>query len=166
MSPNRGITQSIATDEVNLPQFSKEARDAHICLSLASGSLYSIGQICNDGCEAYFKNNICTITKNGKLVLNGTYTANSQLWIADDIKASNALYNDAAKVKTFSHAAEPQTTINSSSYHTLSRAANALCTESHMAECIVFSMQIYSLQKYQLSEVLLMRDCYIPYLET
>ena len=35
MSPNGGITQSIATAEVKLPHVSKEARDAYIFLSLA-----------------------------------------------------------------------------------------------------------------------------------
>ena len=138
MSVNGGITQSIATDKVNLPHVSKETRDAHIFSFLASVSLYSVGQLCDDGCKAYFNKNICTITKNGRLVLSGTCTTNSQLQIADDIKASNALYNDPAKVKTFSHAAEPQTTINSSSSHSPSHAANALCPEPHMAARISF----------------------------
>ena len=114
MPPNGGITQSTTTAKFNLPHVSKEARDTHIFSYLASGSLYSVGQLCKDGCEACFDKNICTITKNGKLVLSGTRTTNSQLWIADDIKSSNALYNEAATVKLFSQAAEPQTTINSS----------------------------------------------------
>ena len=63
MSPNGVITQSIVTAEVKLPNVFKEACDAHTFLSLASGSLYSVGQLCDDGCEAYFNNNICTITK-------------------------------------------------------------------------------------------------------
>ena len=96
MSPNGGITKSIAIAKVKLPHVSKEARDAHIFSSLVSGSLYCVGKLCDDGCEAYFNNNICTITKNGKLVLSGTRTVNSQLWIANDIKSSNALYNYAA----------------------------------------------------------------------
>ena len=139
MPPNEGITQSNTTAEVKLPHVSKEARNAHIFLSLASGSLYSVGQLCEGGCEAYFNKNICTITKNGKLALSGTRTGNSQLWIADNIKSSNALFHDAAKVKTFAQAAEPQTTINSSSAHSPSHAANALCPEPHLAACIVFS---------------------------
>ena len=63
MSPNGGITQSIATAEVKLPHVSKEARDAHIFLSLSSGSLYSVGQLRDDGCEADFNKNIYTIKK-------------------------------------------------------------------------------------------------------
>ena len=86
MSPNGGITQSIVTAKVKLPHVSKEASDAHIFLSLESGSLYSVGQLCDDGCEAYFNKNICAITKNGKLLISGTRTANSQLWIAHNIK--------------------------------------------------------------------------------
>ena len=76
--------------------------------------------------------------KKGKLVLSGTRTANSQLWIADNTKSSNALYNDAATVNTFSLAAEPQKTINSSSAHAPSRVANALCPEPHLAAHIAF----------------------------
>ena len=52
LSPNRGITQSIATAKIKPPHVSKESRDAHILLSLASGSLYSVGQLCNNGCGA------------------------------------------------------------------------------------------------------------------
>ena len=138
MYPNGGITQYIANVEVKPPHISKESRDTHIVLSLASGSLYFFGQLCDDGCDAYFNKNICTITKNGKLVLSGTRTANSQLWTADDIKSSNTLYNDEATVKTFSQAAEPQTTINSSSAHAPSHVANALCPEPHLAARIAF----------------------------
>ena len=45
MSPNGGVTQYIATAKVKLPHVSKKARDAHIFLSLASGSLYFVGQL-------------------------------------------------------------------------------------------------------------------------
>ena len=105
MSTNGGVTQSIATAKEKLPHVSKTARDAHIFSLLESGSLYSVGQLCDDGCEAYFNKTSCTITKKGKLVLSGTRTANSQLWIADDTKSPNALYYDAAKVNNFSQAA-------------------------------------------------------------
>ena len=66
MSPNGGVTQSIATAKVKLPHVSKTARDAHIFSSLASGSLYSVGKLCDDGCKAYFNNTSCTITKKVK----------------------------------------------------------------------------------------------------
>ena len=138
MSSNGGITQSIATAKVKLPHVSKKSRDAHILSSLASSSLYSVGQLCDDSCEAYFNQSSRTITKKGKLVLGGTRTANSQLCIANNIKASNDLYNDTAKMKTFSQAAEPQTTINSSSAHAPYHAANALCPEPHLAARIDF----------------------------
>ena len=117
MSPNGGVTQSIATAKVNLPHISKEAHDAHIFLSLALGSLYSVWQLFDDCSEEYFNKTICTIKKKCKLILIGARTANSQLWIADDTKSSNALYNDAATVKNISQAAEPQKTINSSLAH-------------------------------------------------
>ena len=71
-----------------------------------------LGSYATTDCEAYFNKNFCTIKKNGKLVLSGTLTANSQFWISDDIKPSNDLYNDAATVKKNSQAAEPQTTIS------------------------------------------------------
>ena len=63
MSPNGGITKSIATAKVKLSHVSKESRNAHIFSSLASGSLYSVGQLCDDCCEAYFNKKICTIKK-------------------------------------------------------------------------------------------------------
>ena len=113
MSPHGGVTQSIATAELKLPHISKKAREAHIFLSLASGSLYSVGQLCDDGCKAYFNKTSCIISKKGKLVLSGTCTAKSQLWIADDTKSLNPLYYDAATVNNISQADEPQATINS-----------------------------------------------------
>ena len=138
MSPNGGVTQSIATAEVKPPQVSKTARDAHIFSSLASSSFYSVGQLCDNGCEAYFNKTSCTITKTGTLLLSGTRTANSQLWIADNAKSPNALYYDAAKVNNFSQAAKPQATINSSSALAPSHAANDLCPEPHLAARIAF----------------------------
>ena len=54
MYPNGEVTQSIATAKVKLSQVFKTARDAHIFLSLASGSLNSVGQICDNGCTTYF----------------------------------------------------------------------------------------------------------------
>ena len=138
MSPNGGVTQSSATAEVKLPHVSKTASDAQIFSSLASGSLYSVGKLCDDRCVAYFNKTSCTITKKVKLVLSGMRTASSQLWIADDAKSPNALYYDAAKVNNFPQAAEPQATINSSSALGPSHTANALCPEPHLAARIVF----------------------------
>ena len=63
MSTNGGVTQSIATAEVKLPHISKIARDAHIFSSLASGSLYFVGQLCDNGCESYLNKTTCNITK-------------------------------------------------------------------------------------------------------
>ena len=163
MSPNEGVTQSIATTEVNLPRVSIKARDAHIFSSLAPGSLYSVGQLCDNVSEEYFNKTTCTITKKVKLVLSGTHTANSQLWIADDTKSPNALYNEAATVNNFSQADEPQATINLSLAHTPYHAANTLCPEPHLAAHIAFSMQLYSSQKYLPSAEPLLRDYYIPY---
>ena len=146
MSPNGGITQSIATAKVKLPQFSKEARNAHIFSSLTSGSLYSVGQICDDVCEAYFNKNICTITKNGKLVLSGTRTSNSQLWIADDIKSSNALYNDAATVKLFHKLLNRRQ--KSTRHRRMHRPMRpTLCAQNHIwTHVLLFSMQLSSCQ--------------------
>ena len=112
MSPNRGVTQSLVTAKVNPPHVSKTARDAQIFSSLASSSLYSVGQLYDNGCKAYFNKTSCTINKKGKLVLSGTRTANSQLWISDDVKSPNALYYDASKVNNFSQAAKPQATVS------------------------------------------------------
>ena len=66
MYPNGGVTQSIATAKVKLPHVSKTARNYHIFSSLASSSLYSARQLCDDGCESYFNKTSCTITKKRK----------------------------------------------------------------------------------------------------
>ena len=112
---------------------SAEAREAHIFSSLASGSLYSVGQLCDDGCEAYLDKDVCRITKNGLLVLSGTRTPNSRLWIADDkhTAAFNAVFNDAERRKlNTSLSAEPQLSPT--------HVANDLCPEPHLAARIAF----------------------------
>ena len=58
MSPNGGVTQSIATAEVKLPHVSKTAREAHILSSLASGSLYSVITL-NVVNVAFFQETVC-----------------------------------------------------------------------------------------------------------
>ena len=166
MSPNGGVTQSIATAEVKLSHVSKTARDAHIFSSLASGSLYSVGQLCDDGCKAYFNKTTCTITKKVKLVLSGTHTANSQLRIADDTKVPNALYYDASKVNNFHRPLiHRQQSTRHWRLHCPTRPT--LCAQNHISpHASPFSMQLSSLQPYPPSEMPSMQDCYIPCQET
>ena len=62
MSPKAGISESIATAKVDLPHVSAEACEANIFSSLESGSLYSVGQLRDDGYEAYLDKDVCRIT--------------------------------------------------------------------------------------------------------
>ena len=54
VSPNGGISSSTHKAKLTVPHVSAQARKAHIFSSLASGLLYSIGKLCNDGCIAVF----------------------------------------------------------------------------------------------------------------
>ena len=62
-----------------LPQ---QARTAHIFPQLASGSLLSIGQLCDAGYTALFDKRKLYIFYNGKIILQGTRQP-SRLWTID-----------------------------------------------------------------------------------
>lgn len=68
---------------IDLPILPKEATVTHMFPSLASGSLLSIGQLCDAGCTALFTKTKLYIFFNGKIILQGTRGA-SRLWTIDD----------------------------------------------------------------------------------
>ena len=51
---NHATVQASHTGQINIPSLPPEARTTHIFTELASGSLLSIGQLCDHGCSAYF----------------------------------------------------------------------------------------------------------------
>ena len=70
--------QSTHTATLDLHDLPTPALTAHIFPKLASGSLLSIGQLCDYGCSAYFMRHSLLIFHKGKIILRGTRT--DKLW--------------------------------------------------------------------------------------
>ena len=79
--PNKQTMQATHTGELDIPHLPPAATKAHIFPHLASGSLLSIGQLCDSGCTALFTATKLYILYQGKLVLQGQRTINGhRLW--------------------------------------------------------------------------------------
>ena len=78
--PNHDRIQTTHQAKLKLPNLPSAAKDVHIFPSLASGSLMSIGQLCDSGCTATFTNRSAIITRNGKPVITGYRNPTSKLW--------------------------------------------------------------------------------------
>ena len=80
LCPSGASIKSTHTAEFNFKNFPPNQR-VHVFPSLASGSLLSIGQLCDVGCHAYFhKNNVKVIYQNN-IILSGTRTSQTNgLW--------------------------------------------------------------------------------------
>ena len=71
------------TTRVNVPmasELSKVSTQGHIMNSLQTGTLISIGQLCDDDCVAIFSKYNYNIVKNGKIIIEGPHTPHNQLW--------------------------------------------------------------------------------------
>ena len=73
--------QSTHTANLDLHGLPITATTAHIFPTLTSGSLLSIGQLCDHGCSAYFTRHNLLIFYKGKIILKGTRT--NKLWNID-----------------------------------------------------------------------------------
>jgi hypothetical protein len=62
------------------PELSTQAKTGHIFDSLQSGSLISIGQLCDDDCVALFSKYDVKIIKNGQGIILGKRNLNNGLW--------------------------------------------------------------------------------------
>ena len=82
MLPNKATMQATHTGLLNIPQLPLAARQAHIFPSLASGSLFSIGQLCDHGCSAYFERTKLYIMYNGRIIMQGS-RGPTKLWSID-----------------------------------------------------------------------------------
>ena len=80
--PNNTTIKSTHTAELDIPQLPANAKKTHIFPHLASGSLLSIGQLCDAGCTALFETHKLYIFHNGKIILQGTRQP-SKLWTID-----------------------------------------------------------------------------------
>ena len=61
------------------PRLSKKGKNAYIFDDLKTGSLISIGQLCDDECIAIFSKYNVDIIKEGQIIITGLRTANG-LW--------------------------------------------------------------------------------------
>ena len=79
--PDSCLMHSSHTAVLNLPSLPIAARTAHIFPALASGSLLSIGLLCDHGCHATFTATTVTVTHHGVIIATGarSHTTNG-LW--------------------------------------------------------------------------------------
>jgi hypothetical protein len=91
---------------------------AHIFLNLKFGSIRSVGQLCDYGCEATFTKHTVCITANGNMVPTGTrYDDAGGLWIMDNLSSPKTLQANAI-VGTVSSSLKKDTITNcDASFH-------------------------------------------------
>ena len=70
------------TATIQIPGLPTRALQAHLFPQLASGSLLSVGQLCDHGCTATFNKNELYIFHKGKIIVQGSRTKN-ELWEID-----------------------------------------------------------------------------------
>jgi len=78
--PNGDTLHSTHTVELTLPLLARAACQAHIFDNLDSGSLISIGQLCDHGCTAIFDKTQVTVSLDTKIVLQGSRSPSTKLW--------------------------------------------------------------------------------------
>lgn len=115
--PNGHIIHSTHVGELDLPDLPVAARIAHIFPDLSSGTLISIGQLCDAGCTATFSATNVIITLHDKVILSGPRLLSTKLWhlnlpSSTPINTTPAAFSNAARlsatpaeVVAFAHAA-------------------------------------------------------------
>ena len=82
--PDGIIDQATHTATLDVPSLPLQARQVHLFNKLASGSLLSLGQLCDAGCTAYFDNTAVYIFYQGKIILHGNRSIQTNhLWQLD-----------------------------------------------------------------------------------
>jgi hypothetical protein len=83
--PNGATMNSTHTAELDLPDLPSQARVVHLFPHLASGSLISIGTLCDAGCTALFRQHrLYIFNPKGRIIIQGTRQSN-KLWTIDPI---------------------------------------------------------------------------------
>ena len=77
------ITSSHTATLALHPSLPLSATTAHIFPALSSGSLLSVGLLCDHGCTADFHKDVVTITLAGEPILQGFRSPTTQLWTVD-----------------------------------------------------------------------------------
>ncbi len=78
--PNGRRIQASHRAELDLPSIPPAAREAYVFSGLSSGSLISMGLLCDHGMQAKFTAGRVEISQGGKIVLQGNRVAQSRLW--------------------------------------------------------------------------------------
>ena len=81
------------------PTFLQMQKKNHIFPALASGSLLSIGQLCDHGCSSYFDKSKLYILNNGRIVMQGTHD-HTRLWTIDNPQETTHSLNSVIDTPT------------------------------------------------------------------
>jgi hypothetical protein len=79
--PSGTTIQSTHQALLNIPQLPEAARVCHLFPALSSGSLLSIGQLCDHGCTAIFTSTKVEILLHNQAILVGTRSPHNRLWV-------------------------------------------------------------------------------------
>jgi len=82
--PDGSIICSTHTALLNIPSLAIDSRRCHVFPALnATGSLLSIGKLCDSGCTAVYDKTTVTIQRDGIVILRGHRDPTSRLWMID-----------------------------------------------------------------------------------
>jgi hypothetical protein len=91
--PNGTSINSSHTSDLLLTDLPPQARKAHILPGLVHNSLISVGQLCDNGCDAIFKKESVYVMNNGKCVMLASYDPHLGLWRVDLKKSTPAIHS-------------------------------------------------------------------------
>ena len=80
------------------------ARKAHIFPDFPGASLVSVGTLCDEGCTAHFDATSIIVLLRGRVVLSGTRTAATGLWIVNDKCRHTSTINTPHQASRHAHA--------------------------------------------------------------
>ena len=102
--PDMSTIQADQQGFLPLPNsISPEGSKAHVFEDITNASLISIGQLCDDGCEATFDKEKMNVSKNGKKILTGVRNLSDGLWDVklqpNSLKINAIIRKDKSKVE-------------------------------------------------------------------
>jgi hypothetical protein len=119
--PDGSTMSSTHVANLPLPHLSPIATKAHGFTHLASGSLLSIGQLCDAGCTAIFTNNEVTVHHNNNLILHGHRNLTSKLW---DIHLPTSLSSTSKSISSTSKTSKTSSSSQSKQKSSSSLSSN------------------------------------------
>ena len=109
--PNNQYFTFKHTADLSFPNLPTTTKSAHLFEQLASGSLLSIGQLCDAGCQVFFDATRMVILFQQNIVLTGTRTR-SGLWYVD---ATDSITQTPNSLRNFPSTFMESSTMNSTS---------------------------------------------------